>query len=101
MCLDEFESPILFGSQGSENRNIEINVIPCKPEQLTSRNASRRSKACIADLKSPKAMEARFRETIKYLNSPQLNTMVNTSRFDLLKYKTDKIAVHEAIIKTV
>ena len=47
MCLDETDDKgnainfKLFGQPGSDYRYIEMNVIPCKPEQLTSRNAYR------------------------------------------------------------
>jgi len=89
MCLNKKDSkgkevdPQLFGQNGSDYRYIEMNVIPCKPIQLTSRNKHRQNTECIANLRSPKAMIARLEETKKYLNSPQLLTMNNSGRFDL------------------
>jgi hypothetical protein len=73
----------LFGQPNSDYRYIEMNVIPCKPEQLTSRNAYREKTSCVADLTSKKAMKDRLKETKKYLNNPQLTLLFNNSRFDL------------------
>ena len=53
-----------------ENRNIEVIFIPCVPKQLTLYNKHLVDKECIADLKDPKSLEAKLKESKAYLGRP-------------------------------
>jgi hypothetical protein len=58
MCINETDyegkpfSRKIYGHTGGEYRAIELNLIPCKPKQLTPYNAHLKDKECIADLKN-------------------------------------------------
>ena len=79
MCMDELDSkgrPVdlkLYGQPGSDFKNIEMNLVPCKPTQLTPQNAKRAKTECIYNLKSPRAVRAYLDETKKYMKSPHIN----------------------------
>jgi len=60
----------LYGVSGLDARTIDVTYIPCVPKQLTPQNKHLVDKECIADLKSPKALEKKFQESKAYLGRP-------------------------------
>jgi len=72
MCLDEtdFEGKPLekqIYENEDSRQNFELAIIPCIPKQRTPYNKHLVDKECIADLKDPKSVEAKFQASLAYL----------------------------------
>jgi hypothetical protein len=73
MCMDEFDYDgkkinfDLYGQLGSDYRYVEMNVIPCKPEQLSLENAATAKTSCVVDRNDKQAVADRLVATKEYI----------------------------------